>query len=320
MKILNWSVLAGVVATPAMACDLCSIYSAMQARGEVNKGFTLGVAEQFTHYGALQEDGHQVPNSLNQHLDSSISQLFAGYNFTDRFGVQVNLPIIYRLFQRADDTGGVERGTESGVADVSLVANFLAYRQATKKFTFAWTVHGGIKFPTGSSDRLKEELDELTAPPPPPGAPDSGIHGHDLALGSGSVDGIVGTGLFARRHRSFFTANAQYTIRTKGDFDYRYANDLTWWGGPGVFLALNESYSVALQLNVSGESKGRDTFQGAKADDTGITSVFLGPQISVTWGERLSAEVGVDLPMSIDNTALQSVPDYRVRAAVNWRF
>ena len=77
MKILNLSVLAGVVATPAMACDLCSIYSAMQARGEVNKGFTLGVAEQFTHYGALQEDGHQVPNSLNQHLDSSISQLFA---------------------------------------------------------------------------------------------------------------------------------------------------------------------------------------------------------------------------------------------------
>ncbi len=320
MKILNLSVLAGVVATPAMACDLCSIYSAMQARGEVNKGFTLGVAEQFTHYGALQEDGHQVPNSLNQHLDSSISQLFAGYNFTDRLGLQVNVPLIYRLFQRADDAGGVERGTESGVGDTSLVANFFAYRQATKKFTFAWTVHGGIKFPTGSSDRLKEELDELTAPPPPPGAPESGIHGHDLALGSGSVDGIAGTGLFARRHRSFFTANAQYTIRTKGEFDYRYANDLTWWGGPGVFLALNESYSVALQLNVSGESKGRDTFQRAKADDTGVTSVFLGPQISVTWGERLSAEVGVDLPMSIDNTALQSVPDYRVRAAVNWRF
>jgi len=320
MKILNLSVLAGVVATPAMACDLCSIYSAMQARGEVNKGFTAGVAEQFTHYGALQEDGHKVPNDLNQHLDSSILQLFAGYNFTDRFGVQVNLPIIYRSFQRAADSGGIERGTESGMGDVSLVANFLAYRQATKKSTFAWTVHGGIKFPTGSSDRLKEELDELTAPPPPPGAPESGIHGHDLALGSGSVDGIAGTGLFARRHRSFFTANAQYTIRTKGEFDYRYANDLTWWGGPGVFLALSESYTVALQLNVSGESKGRDTFQGAKADDTGITSVFLGPQISVTWGERLSAEVGVDLPMSIDNTALQSVPDYRVRAAVNWRF
>src|SRR6266516_1387352 len=320
MKILSLSVLAGVVAAPAMACDLCSVYSAMQARGEIDKGFTVGVAEQFTHYGTVQEDGHKVPNDLDQHLDSSISQLFAGYNFTDRFGVQVNLPIIHRSFLRADDSGGIERGTESGVGDVALVANFLAYRKATKKFSFAWTVHGGVKFPTGTSDRLQEEVDELTAPQPPPGAPESGIHGHDLALGSGSVDGIVGTGVFARRRRLFLSANAQYSIRSKGDFDYRYADDLAWWGGPGVFLALNESYTVALQLNVSGETKGRDTFQGAKADDTGITSVFLGPQISVTWGERLSAELGADLPVSIDNTALQTVPDYRVRAAVNWRF
>src|SRR5437867_4344135 len=185
MKIL--SVLAGVVATPAIACDLCSVYSAMQARGEIKKGFTVGVAQQFTHYGALQEDGHKIPNDLNQHLDSSISQLFAGYNFTDRFGVQVNVPIIYRSFQRADDSGGIERGTESGISDVSLVANLLACRKAAKKFTFAWTLHGGVKLPTGGSDRLQEEVDELTAPPLPPGAPESGIHGHDLALGSGSL-------------------------------------------------------------------------------------------------------------------------------------
>jgi hypothetical protein len=320
MKILSLSVLAGVVATPGVACDLCSVYSAMQARGEIDKGFTVGVAQQFTHFGSLQEDGHNIPNDLDQHLDSSISQLFAGYNFTDRLGVQVNVPIIYRSFQRADDSGEIQRGTESGFGDVSLVGNLLAYRKASKKFTFAWTLHGGVKFPTGSSDRLQEEVDELTAPPLPPGTPESGIHGHDLALGSGSVDGLVGTGLFGRRQRLFFAVNAQYAIRTKGDFDYQYANDLTWWGGPGVFLALTESYTIALQLNVSGETKGRDTFQGMKADDTGITSVFLGPQISFTWGERFSAELGADLPVSIDNTALQSVPDYRVRAAVNFRF
>jgi len=261
-----------------------------------------------------------VRNDLNQRLDSSISQLFVGYNFTGRVGLQVNVPVVYRSFQRADDSGGIERGTESGIGDVSLVANFLAYRTATRKFTFAWTVHGGVKIPTGSSDQLQEEVDELTAPPPPPDAAESGIHGHDLALGSGSVDGIVGTGLFVRRQRFFVGANAQYTIRTKGDFDYRYANDLAWWGGPGVFLALNEYYTVALQLSVSGEHKRRDTFRDQKADDTGITSVFLGPQVSVTWRERLSTELGADLPMSIHNTALQSVPDYRVRAAVNWRF
>src|SRR5947207_1412121 len=150
MKSLNLSVLAGVLATPAVACDLCSVYSAMQARGEVEKGLTLGVAGQFTHYGTLQEDGAKVPNVLDQRLDSLISQIFVGYNFTDRLGLQVNVPIIYRSFQRANDAGEIERGNESGIGDVSLVANFLAYRKATKQRTFAWTLHGGVKFPTGS--------------------------------------------------------------------------------------------------------------------------------------------------------------------------
>src|ERR1041384_2569054 len=110
MKRISLSVLAGVAATPAWACDLCSVYSAMQARGEIDRGFTAGVAEQFTHYGTLQDDGERVPNDLHQHLDSSISQPFVGYNFTERFGVQVNVPVIYRSFQRADDGGGVEGG------------------------------------------------------------------------------------------------------------------------------------------------------------------------------------------------------------------
>ena len=118
----------------------------------------------------------------------------------------------------------------------------------------------------------------------------------------------------------FLTANAQYAIRAKGDFDYQFADDLTWTGGPGVYLALGHKYTLALQAVVSGEHKDTDTFQGASADDTGVTAVYLGPQLSFTWLSKLSGHVGADLPVSIDNTALQTVPDYRVRAAVHWRF
>jgi len=181
-------------------------------------------------------------------------------------------------------------------------------------------VLGGVKLPTGSSSRIFEEVAELTAPPPPPGAPDSGIHGHDLTLGSGSVDGVVGTGLYASYKRFFMSASTQFAIRTKGDFDYQFANDLMWSGGPGVYLALADKYTIALQLVTSGEAKGQDIFQGAQAEDTAVTSVYLGPQISFTWAEKFSAEVGVDLPISIHNSSLQSVPDYRVRVGLNWRF
>jgi hypothetical protein len=49
-------------------------------------------------------------------------------------------------------------------------------------------------------------------------------------------------------------------------------------------------------------------------------SVFIGPELSYTWKEHLSAELGAEFPVVSDNSALQLVPDYRVKAAVFWRF
>jgi len=316
MKTFNLSlVLISGFVTSIHACDLCSVYSATQAHGEIGTGFFSGVAEQFTHFGTMQNNGPEVPNEVGQYLDSSISQLYAGYNFNDRIGLQFNAPMIYRSFKRPEGFA-IDRGTESGIGDVSLLANLRAYRHETKKFTLAWSIVGGVKFPTGSSERIKEEFSEVEVP----GAPASGIHGHDLTLGTGSFDGVVGTGIFLRYKKTFLTANTQYTIRSTGDFNYRFANDLTWSGGPGIYLLLNDNYSVSVQLVVSGENKKRDTFRGVIAEDTGVTAVYLGPQINFTWSEKFSAEIGADLPVSIANTALQIVPDYRIRAGITYRF
>ena len=301
--------------SPLSACDFCAIYSATKARGETGPGLYAGIAEQFTHFGTLQNEGVEAANPTGQYLDSSISQVFAGYRFNNRGSVQFNAPIIYRAFRRPEGFA-IDQGTESGLGDFSVIGSYLIYRRLTENTTLLWDVFGGVKFPTGSTDRLKEEFNEVAVP----GAPVSGIHGHDLTLGSGSYDGLLGTSVYARRDRIFFGASVQYAIRSEGDFDYTFANDLIWSGGPGVLLLLNEAFTLSLQANISGETKGRDTFQGQKAEDTGVTAVYAGPVILFTWGDRLSAEAGVDLPASIQNTSLQAVPDYRLRAAVSWRF
>ncbi|MDB6027145.1 MAG: hypothetical protein JWM68_3368 [Verrucomicrobiales bacterium] len=319
MKIVSLSFLIVSAAASAWSCDLCSVYSANQAHGERGKGFFAGVGEQYTHFGTMQMDGVEVPNTVDQHLDSVISQVLIGYNFNDKFGLQLNTPFIYRSFRRPDGFA-IDEGTEAGVGDISLLGNWRVLRLEEKNSTFLWNVLGGVKMPTGSSDRIYEEVLELTAPPPPVGAPDSGIHGHDLALGSGSFDGLIGTGVFGRYKRAFLTANVQYSIRSTGDFDYRYANDLMWSGGPGAYVLLNEEHTISLQLIVSGEHKGKDTFQGMNADDTGVTAVYLGPQINFSWSDHLSAEIGADFPVSIQNTDLQTVPDYRVRGGLTWHF
>ena len=314
IKSLSVAVLVAASVSPVAACDFCSVSCVCDTQG-ANKGFFSGATEQFTHFGSMQLDGHKVDNETGQWLDSSITQVFAGYNFTKRFGVQFNLPFIHREFKRPEGFA-MDRGHESGLGDASLTGNFVVFEKRSEVFTVRWSLLGGIKLPTGSSTRITEELSEVGFP----GAPESGIHGHDLALGSGSVDGIIGSGVFARWKHLLVTASLQYNARTKGDYDYQFANDLTWSVAPGGYLILNENHSLALQLLISGEDKGKDTFQGASAPDTAMTSVYLGPQLTYTWSEKLSAQVGVDLPVLLDNSALQAVPDYRIRAAVSWRF
>jgi hypothetical protein len=316
MKFRNIFVCVAAVAAAGgstFACDFCAVYSAVET--SAGKGFYAGVAEQWTHFGTLQVDGYEVANETGQYLDSSISQLIVGYNFNKRFGIQFNAPIIYRSFQRPEGFE-TDRGTESGIGDVSLIGRFTAYRHQTEDTTILANLLGGVKFPTGDTDRIKEEFNEVEIP----GAPESGIHGHDLTLGSGSFDGIIGANFYARHRRAFFSAGVQYSIRSEGDFNYQFANDLSWSGGPGWLLVLREGFTLSLQANISGETKGKDTFQGAKAEDTGITTLYVGPEFNVTWRENLNAEIGVDLPVIINNTALQAVPDYRVHAALTWRF
>ena len=323
LKVLGLAVaVAGVVVVPVQACDLCAIYSAAQARGEMGKGWFASVAHQYTHLGTVTEDNVRLPNDERQRLDGNTTQIAAGYNFAEYFGVQLTVPLIHRSYQRTTDTFGViENGSVSGLGDLALVANWSPYHHRIKNGVVRWTLLGGVKLPTGSTARLQEEVDELSAAPIVAPNVESAVHGHDLTLGSGSVDAILGTGFFASWNRLYFAAGAQYAWRGWGDYGYRFANDLSWSGGPGVFLVMQEDVmTVSLQANISGEYKPRDTFNGGKLADTAVKYVYAGPQLGVTWKEKLSAEFGVDLPILRDASSLQTVPDYRLRAAITLRF
>ena len=50
---------------------------------------------------------------------------------------------------------------------------------------------------------------------------------------------------------------------------------------------------------MSGETKGLGTFLGESAPDTGVTSLYVGPQIVASFG-RFSGKVGVDLPVIME--------------------
>jgi hypothetical protein len=251
-------------------------------------------------------------------LDSSITQFVVGYEINNRLALQFNAPFIYRDFRRPEGFA-FDEGNVSGLGDVSLPAKAVLWHFASaalREFnvegknpvaiehesdcTCSVVALAALKFPTGDSSRREEEFHEVEIP----GAPPSGIHWHDLTLGTGSYDGIFGAQSSVRYKNFFAEANGQFTLRGDGAHDYHFANDLTWNAGPGYYLVRKRDTLVGFQCVASGESKDVDRFQGRAAEDSGVTSVFVGPRI-IASHDQTSGELAAEFPVLMNTTALQ---------------
>ena len=335
----NFKSLAFALLLPLVACgrvfgcELCAVYASSHGLSAAEPGWFTGVAEQFTTFGSMQLNGREVANPADQSIETSTTQFLLGYSFNERFSLQANIPYIHRSFQRPNGAGN-ETGSESGLGDAILLGKLLLLRKDTADSSFAWSLLGGVKFPTGSTAQLRDETRALNGLLSAGGSTHgnthgstangvttaSSIHGFDLALGSGSFDTRIGTSIHYRHQRAYFGAAIQYAINSEGDYGYRFANDLSWDGGPGYYLLSEPSYTLSLEAAISGEHRGADTYKDQPVDSTGFTVVYVGPKVSYMWKDRLTAHLGVDFPVSITNSGLQAVPGPRVRAGVTWMF
>jgi hypothetical protein len=205
-----------------------------------------------------------------------------------------------------------------------LIGRFNLIQKIGMKQSINVALLAGIKFPTGDTDRLDDEIadakldQELFGKNHPHGAI-GGVHQHDLSLGSGSFDGLFGVVSSFRYDRWFLNNQIQYYLRTEAR-DYEYGDLIIVSGGPGGYLLLKGTSTLSLELNTFYESSARDVILGQTFNQTGMTSWYLGPLLNFTWGEHFSANAGVDIPLRIYNHGLQTVPDYRVHGGVTWRF
>src|SRR5262245_41027838 len=162
----------------SLACDLCGCFIPGDV---VIKGFRFGLAEQYSDFNTLKLDGVKLPNLTDQYMNSFNTQFYANYHFNEKYALQLNIPVLYKSFQRPEE-GQIQDGTNSGIGDVSLIGYYVPYQRKNPYSEFSLKLIGGIKFPTGNSDALGEELNEGDEGEVPVGEA-SGIHGHDIALG-----------------------------------------------------------------------------------------------------------------------------------------
>ncbi len=315
----------------AAACDLCAVYTGTLMR-EDRTGPWLGVGQQYSSLGTVQDDGHRVSNPHDEYVGSSTTQVVVGYALTHELALQASLPLVSREYRRLED-GIATRGDQKGAGDLAFLARLTPFSRNVGDVLVHFDLLAGVKLPTGDSSRLAEEHDEalevesgpaLDASLPGGGgrhtAHASAVHGHDLVFGTGSVDGVFGLNFHANWKRLFASGWFQYALRGASPHDYSFADDVTWEVGPGVYPLLHPLFTGAVRLVASGEYKGEDREGGVAMDDTAITSVYLGPGLSFTWKDLLLAQCTVDLPVAQDTSGLQIVADYRIRAGLAWHF
>ncbi len=342
--------LAAIAIAPAIAraCDVCAVYTATEMR-ETRRGFQIGIGEQATRYKTGLPDAEGGTVDKGERLNSFTTQLFLGYDFNPTFGLQVNVPLIgrdyhrlrnHRLVDGRIEDGVLTKGNVGGFGDVSLIGVLRPWSLVTENSVVRFTLIGGLKLPSGDPGKLVEEQKlrrEVEASPPPeetvapgravsahhvPAGSPSGINGHDLALGSGSIDGIVGGSFFGSWKRAFATVAVQHAIRTEGAYRYQYGDETNWFVSLGGYALLDPRYTLALQVVTSGTHQGTDTIEGTSTAPDGqsatTTWVFLGPGMTFTWGTSLAVELAGDLPVLREDEGL--VPEYRVRGGISWRF
>jgi hypothetical protein len=304
--------LLAALGRPALACDSCALFVAEGG----NHGFTASVASQFTRFGTVWSGSARQHNPVAQYLNSSITQLTLGYDRGGRWQAQATLPSIRRTYLRPDHAL-IEQGRVSGIGDATLAVRYLALDREVANHAFSLGLLGGIEFGTGNADHLGDEV----------GAhfhhhanfPDSGIHGHDLALGSGSTDYVLGADAAWRNGRNFVRGALQYKLRRPGSFGYRLADETSWDISAGRYLVLADTHTFSAQALASAEHKGFDQLGGLGQVDTGFNARYAGARLTATVGLRFKADASFELPVRIRTTELLVVPDYRLRAACTWQ-
>jgi len=313
------------------ACELCAIYSASNNRGGGSSGFQFTIAEQYVSAHTLFFQGRsasQYTFYTPAFLDSSYIHLVPTYNFSSRFGLSLNQPVIHREFRRVEQQPTQdldESGTITGLGDLALIGRLGLLQINKMKYSLNINLLAGVKFPTGDPARLDNEVNAAKAdlaefgPGHPHGTVD-GVHEHDLSLGSGSYDGVFGLTTNLRWKQWFINNQTQYYLRTEAR-GYQFGDLFIVSGGPGAYVPLGEQSTLSLQANGFYERNARDKVLGQVSDQTGMTAWYLGPLINVTWGEHFSANAGFDWRLRVFNQyGLQTVPDYRVHGGITWRF
>lgn len=233
----------------------------------------------------IENDHHREVRTINELLQVDI-----GYGVTERFTLQVAIPLInnrthehYDGISATSPTGTFTREDgSSGIGDIRLIGRY-APVILTRHLV---VIGGGVKFPTGEYKLFNAEasINEPTVQP-----------------GTGSYDFLIS--LFYDYqiipHKLDSFVSGSYQITTENDLDYEFGDQTLFNVGVNYLLESKKNISVSSQLNF--RHADRDAFEtttgGAGVPSTGSTSLHFTPGIRIQSSDNLSLYSFLQFPL-----------------------
>ena len=281
----------------AHACDLCRCTRPAWRAAKRPAGMPASRAVHALRRIARRRP--RDPRRCGQYLDSSITQLFVGYGAA--IGSRCSSTSVHpSLVQAARRRQELTRH-RSGSAIWRRSRNTRCSRHDDEDENLVWRALGGVKFGTGDSDRLTEELDEGAEAAALPSTTATTTKARSAASTATISRSARARPISSSARRAFYRSGRWYGEARCAVCDpphRRFRLPLRQRPAMGaVGRALSRArarpHGVAA-VESFGRGQGLRRSRRRRADDTQSRVLFLGPQMGFTFGPRWSLELRAD--------------------------
>ncbi len=325
MSILIRSAIVAVVAActcsaaliaQAQDCDRCVATNYLQSAflQEVPNHIGLQLAYDYRH--TMLTGSTDTPNAADEKVATTLINLYYSQGLVEGTTLDVYLPFKSLAYtERPNYT--YDSGRDSGLGDISLVLTQQIFGGLRDRKMVDWRVRGGVKLPTGDSSQLNNYPQAPVAPDPQGRVyPTSALYPYDRAVGSGSVDWIVGSSYVVRYEDFFGVVDGQFIGRTAGENDFTFGNTVTVRVTPGYIFSYAKGNEFSILLDAAYRYDAQADYDGTTVADSGQTAFTMGPQLMGNFRNKVLASIGIALPIYQNVEGTQLASDYQILASV----
>jgi hypothetical protein len=222
-----------------------------------------------------------------------------GYTFSEKFSADIFLSFV-RQERRIQNPGLPDQNqSTNGIGDAVILFKYNIISHGP----VLWTLGAGPKLPTGASDVTENGI----------------LLGADLQPGSGAWDGIFWSFMIhqvqSRKSMNLSLVSSYRHTGTNENFrltqSYKFGKEFQVMAGITDRILLGK-----LLLDPALTFRYRKAFQdeagGSEIPNTGGEWVFINPAIGISITNKLSFNLGVELPLYANITGTQLTPTYRL--------